>query len=780
MIDATRPAQKAIRTVIKAYMGTGLAQDSVTPSDGGDAATGIPAILRRAAADGCVLLENDGTLPLSPSSPIAVFGRCQLDWVHMGKGSGGDVNPPYLVNLVDGLDNLGVSYDHVLSEIYRVWCGDPKHGSDEGFWGHWPTGLPEMPVSATLARAAAATSRTAVVVIGRSAGEDQDLVPKPGSYYLSKGERALLDVVTDAFERTVVILDVCNLIDLSWIDAYEDRIGAVLVAWPGGMEAGNAVADVLYGRVCPSGRLTDAIARSLDDHPSNVTFGKPKSQEYDEGVFVGYRHLCTYRPYDVRYKLGHGLSYTSFSLETLMCKRSGSDVRVRLRVTNTGTYRGRETVILWCEPPRGVIEKPLLVVAGFAKTGEIDPGAYEEVEINVPLEDLVVFDTARRAFVLEQGDYRFRANETFVSKGMLDEDLVFDELVPICSKDVDLRSRILEHIYHLPTLSRHVGEAVSYEDVSTGRESLDVLIAQLSLAELEALTRGAGTMNSSLGAPGNAGVFGGITHDLQRRGIPTITCADGPSGARLARRCSLIPCATALASTWDIDLVRDLYALVGYETASAGVDVLLAPGMNLHRSPLCGRNFEYFSEDPVVSGHMASAVVRGLRSAGIEACPKHFVCNNQELDRNSLDVRVDERTLREVYLRPFAICMRESRPRLIMTSYNKVNGVWSHYNFDLVTTVLRDEWGFDGVVITDWWMQRSRSPEFPALRDNAYRVRAGVDVLMPGNMGRIIRGYRVHRSLLESLDKPDGITRAELQRTARRVLSLILTVKPVR
>ena len=223
--------------------------------------------------------------------------------------------------------------------------------------------------------------------------------------------------------------------------------------------------------------------------------------------------------------------------------------------------------------------------------------------------------------------------------------------------------------------------------------------------------------------------------------------------------------------------MRSLYALVGHEVAEAGVDVLLAPGMNLHRSPLCGRNFEYFSEDPVLTGHMASAVVEGLRSAGVDACPKHFACNNQERGRNTLDVRVDERTLRELYLRPFQICVRDAKPRLIMTSYNKVNGVWAHYGFDLVTTVLRGEWGFEGVVITDWWMQRSRSPEFPTLRDNAYRVRAGVDVLMPGNIGRVARGYRAHPSLLESLGKPDGITRAEIEACAARVLAFIMQPK---
>lgn len=781
MPSAQKSVRQATRDLIAALMSGRLPQDrlsqaSVRVKGEAQVSPQLCTLARRAAAEGCVLLENDGILPLSAGTNVAVFGRHQLDWVYMGHGSGGNVNPPYLTDLIDGLDDVGAKYDHVLAEMYRSWCSDHRHTLGSSVWGRWPQSLPEMPVSAQLAQAAAMSAHTAILVIGRASGESQDLKPAAGGYFLTDEERDLVDTVTEAFDNVVVVLNVCNVIDLAWVKDYES-IRAVLLAWPGGMEAGNAVADVLYGRVCPSGRLTSAIAHNLDEHPSSATFGATDTQEYTEGVFLGYRHLSTYRPFDIRYNLGHGLSYTTFSIETLLCKRSGPDVRAIVRVTNTGTLRGRDAVILWCEPPRGVIDKPLLLVAGFAKTTELDPGQSENLELIVPLEDLAVFDEERRSYVLEQGAYRFKTNDTFVGKGVLDEDLVFGELPPICSTNVDLRARIKEHLLEMRELPDRPEERIAFEDVLEGRESLDSLVSQLSPAELEALTRGAGTMNCPLGAPGNAGVFGGVTHDLRRRGIPTLTCADGPSGARLERPCSLIPCATALASTWDTQLVNDLYTLVGREASDASVDILLAPGMNLQRSPLCGRNFEYFSEDPIVCGNMAAAVVRGLRNAGVEACPKHFACNNQEHMRSTLDVCIDERTLREAYLRPFAICVREARPQLIMTSYNKINGVWSHYNYDLVTTVLREEWGFEGVVLTDWWMQRSRSPEFPALRDNAYRVRAGVDVLMPGNMGHLARGYRTHRSLLESLGSPDGITRAELQQTARRVLALLLALK---
>ncbi|MBR3314350.1 MAG: glycoside hydrolase family 3 protein [Atopobiaceae bacterium] len=757
MIPAKKLVGRAARAVIRTFTGSNLAQDSVAAEVEANTAPGMPALARQAAAEGCVLLTNDATLPLSPDAPIAVFGRRQIDWAHMGNGSGGDVNPPYLTNLLDGLEDVGARYDHVLAELYRSWCADPKHAKDPGFWGHWPHCLPEMTISHELARAAAADAEVALVVIGRTAGEDQDLAPEPGGYYLTSDEHELLQTVSEHFSHMVVVLDVCNIIDLSWMDLYAPKLSAVLIAWAGGMEAGNAVADVLYGRVNPCGRLTDAIALDLADHPSSATFGQTKRQEYTEGIFIGHRHFSTFAPNEMRFPLGHGLSYTSFSYEPLGCERHDMSIYLRIYVTNTGPRAGRDAIVAWCEAPRGLIQKPLTVVAAFGKTGELQPGESEEVTLVAELRDIASFDETRRAFVLERGAYLFRASDMLLGKVALDDDVTFEHLKPICSEDVDLRARILSHVERLEG---------SESDASA-----------LSLPELEALTRGAGTMNVSAGPTGNAGAFGGITPELQARGIPPVICADGPSGARLARRCSLLPCATALASTWDVDLVRSLYALVGHEVAEAGVDVLLAPGMNLHRSPLCGRNFEYFSEDPVLTGHMASAVVEGLRSAGVDACPKHFACNNQERGRNTLDVRVDERTLRELYLRPFQICVRDAKPRLIMTSYNKVNGVWAHYGFDLVTTVLRGEWGFEGVVITDWWMQRSRSPEFPTLRDNAYRVRAGVDVLMPGNIGRVARGYRAHPSLLESLGKPDGITRAEIEACAARVLAFIMQPK---
>ena len=311
-------------------------------------------------------------------------------------------------------------------------------------------------------------------------------------------------------------------------------------------------------------------------------------------------------------------------------------------------------------------------------------------------------------------------------------------------------------------------------DVKSGKVTMDEFVSQFDLTELEAISRGEGLMNSSFGAEGNAGTLGGVLPSLREKGIPAMTTTDGPSGIRLMASCSLLPCGTAIACTWNEELVKTLFEKVGEEMVDRGSDMLLAPGMNIHRNFLCGRNFEYYSEDPFISGKIASATVKGIQSRNLSACPKHFSCNNQELNRNHNDSIVSQRALREIYLKGFEICVKEAKPLNIMTSYNKINGVWSHYNYELCTTVLRNEWGYEGNVITDWWMRYAPSPEFPEMRDNAYRVRAQVDVLMPGGKTAVSNSASNDGSLTETYGKPDGMTLGELQRSAKNVLNYII------
>ena len=414
------------------------------------------------------------------------------------------------------------------------------------------------------------------------------------------------------------------------------------------------------------------------------------------------------------------------------------------------------------------------------------------------------YDEDISAYVIERGKYEFflgknvRDNDLIYSFEQTDEEIISQlaqssapieefEVMKACeesgkrvikqrtvrTREYDLGKRILEN---LPKAIPQTGDkGLKLSDVKSGDCTMEQFVAQLSNKELEAISRGDYVMNSPLGAKGNAGVFGGVLHSLRAKGVEPITTTDGPSGIRLSASCSLMPVGTLFACSFNPELVEEVYSAIAAEMKAKGSDVLLAPGMNIHRNPLCGRNFEYYSEDPYLAGKTAAAAVRGIQSRGASACPKHFACNSQEKRRNMNDSRLSERALREIYLKGFEICVKESEPKNIMTSYNRINSVYGHYNYELCTTILRDEWGYKGNVITDWWMKSERSSEFPSIRDQAYRVRAQVDVLMPGG-GRSKR-RRPDGTLLESLGKQGGITLGELQRTAINVLKAVIDIK---
>ena len=795
-----------VQRVVDWGMGNGLMQEELT-ADGHDMVTPqMAAMARRAGAEGCVLLKNDGTLPLKSGESVAVFGRCQLDWFYVGYGSGGDVHPPYRVNLMEGLGNAGVAVDQELAGIYASWCVSEDNKADHGWWGHWPMSHPEMPLEPAIVSAAAKRCETAVVVIGRAAGEDRENTLSKGSYYLTDEETAMLSTVTAHFCHTVVVLDIGSIMDLGWTKEYGEKLSAVLIAWQGGMESGNAVADVLTGAVNPCGKLADTVAMYYEDYPSSESFGGKEFNNYTEDIFVGYRYFETFAKDKVLYPFGYGLSYTTFEAKAMSLAQVNGTYTANVQVTNTGNTAGREVVMLRCNAPQGKLGKASGVLVAYGKTGLLQPGETEMLTLSFGERTLASFDDTGKtgfinAFVLEAGEYKFFLGDSYAGSITIDETRMVEQCEGVCDvKDpfarlvalekngrlvagkemlpngnVDLRQRILSRLPEEIPVTGDKGYKLS--DVAKEKISLDAFIAQLNDRELEALTRGEGCMGSSLGTAGNAGAFGGILPSLREKGILPVITADGPSGLRLKKYCALLPNGTALACTWDDRLVEELFTHIGREMIKQKVDIVLSPGMNIHRNPLCGRNFEYFSEDPLLTGKMAAAIVRGVQSQGVSCCPKHFACNNQETKRNTNDSRVSHRALREIYLRGFEIVVKEAKPNTIMTSYNKINGVWSHYNYDLATTVLRKEWGFGGVVITDWWMQKSKSPEFPGIRDNAYRVRAQVDVLMPGDMGHLNKKYKSDGTLLKTLGKPEGMTRAELQRTAKNVLRFILKIK---
>ena len=756
------------------------------------------ALCRETGAEGIVMLKNkDNVLPITEDRVVSVFGRVQNDYFYVGYGSGGDVKVPYKVSLMKGLRNNGkIKVNELLATTYEKWA--EANPVDDGFWGNWPMCYDEMPVDFSMARTAASMSDTAIVVIGRSAGEDRENKLEKGSYYLTDTEKQLLDSVTSEFKKVVVLLNCGGIMDMSEIDAYGDKISAILYVWQSGMESGNAIADVLSGDVSPSGKLTDTIAKCYADYPSSKDFGDRKYNNYTEDIYVGYRAFETFAKDKVLYPFGFGLGYTEFSVENIECKCDGKTLSVSADVKNIGDYAGKEVLQLYYEAPCGRLGKPARELVRFAKTNKLMPSESEKVTLSFDIEDMSSYDDEKEfAYILEKGTYKIYLGTDVRSASLCCEyeqetskivkrlkqasapAVGFDRIkfmngavqkYPVTTAKYNLKQIILDNLPE--TLPQTGDKGYKLADVKSGKITMQQFVAQLDLDELEAISRGDYVMNSPLGAAGNAGTFGGVLPSLREKGVPAATTTDGPSGIRINSGASLLPNATELACTWNPDLVEKLYSLVGKEMLRVGSDILLAPGMNIHRNPLCGRNFEYFSEDPYVTGVMASAFVKGVQSAGVSACPKHFACNNQETNRIYNDSRVSERALREIYLKGFEICVKTSNPQNIMTSYNKINGVWGHYNYELCIRILREEWGYTGNIMTDWWMRSSKSPEFPQIKDQAYRVRAGVNVLMPGGNRAGVR--KPDGSIKKGIAVENGLTVGELQQNAMHVLNFVM------
>lgn len=785
-----------------------VAQTSVAPgSEINESTAEMSQLCREIGSEGAVLLKNkNNVLPLSKGNVVSVFGRVQKDYFYVGYGSGGDVNAPYKVSLLEGLRKCkDITVNEELAGVYEKWI--KENPVNDGIWGNWPMCYDEMPVTSDLVSQASKKSDAAVIVFGRAAGEDRENTLTEGSYFLTKEETDLLDKVCNTFDKVVVLLDCGSIMDMSWAHKYDSKISAILYVWQSGMESGNTIADLLSGKTVPSGKLMDTVAKEYQDYPCAGNFGNKLVNEYYEDIFVGYRYFETFAKDRVLYPFGFGKGYTEFELGNVSVSDNNGSVTISVNVKNVGNrHSGKETVQVYVSAPQGVLGKPARALVAYEKTVLLAPGEEQTLNLEFNADDCASYDDSGAtghpyAYVLEKGEYgifvgtdvrsahqsaSFNVPELKVVKQCVQAaaplpENKFQRLEAKLSEDgkvkqvknvapvmkASLKQRILDN---LPVgVPQTENKGIKLIDVKKGKASMEDFVAQLSFDELEAISRGDYIMNSKLGPRGNAGTFGGVLPSLREKGVPAMVTTDGPSGIRLSSYCSLLPNGAVLACSCNRELITQLYVEMGKEMKDRGSDVLLAPGMNIHRSPLCGRNFEYFSEDPFVSGVTGACVVNGIQSQGVSACPKHFACNNQETNRIYNDSRVSERALREIYLKGFEICVKTSNPKNIMSSYNKINGVWGHYNYDLCTTILRGEWGYKGNVMTDWWMRAGESPEFPGTKKQAYRVRAQIDVLMPG--GPRFGRKKPDGSMKASYKAKDGITLGELQRSAINVLN---------
>lgn len=753
-------------------------------------------------SEGIVMLKNENNaLPLDTDKEVAVFGRIQFHYYKSGTGSGGMVNVTKVVNILDGLIDNGVKVNEKLLDIYRKWDKENPFDLGEG-WGGEPWSQKEMPLDEGLVKETAKSCETAIVIIGRTAGEEQDNRLEAGSYLLSDDEIEMLTVVREHFKKVVLLLNVGNIIDMTDINRIAPD--AVLYVWQGGMTGGKGTADVLTGKVSPSGKLPDTIAYKASDYPSDANFGREKNRDiYAEDIYVGYRYFETFAKENVLYPFGFGLSYTAFEIKTEKAEITEGAVKLSVSVKNIGSYKGKEVIEVYCEAPQGRLGKAARVLCGFEKTRELVPQEEQMVEIAVDIAKLASYDDSgvtgnKSCYVLEAGEYKFYVGSDVRSAEYAcsfeqGEDLVterltqslapvesFERIKPVCEggafsigreavpvSEVDESARRLEK---LPKEIAYTGDkGIKLWDVKNGKNTMDEFIAQLSDYDLSCIIRGEG-MGSPRVTAGTASAFGGVSENLNGFGIPAGCCSDGPSGMRLdcGTKAFSLPNGTMIASSFNKELTSELFAFMGLEMEANKVDCLLGPGMNIHRHPLNGRNFEYFSEDPFLTGKMAAAELKGMAGAGVTGTIKHFCANNRETNRHFIDSVVSERALREIYLKGFEIAVKEGGASSVMTTYGIVNGLWTAGNFDLNTVILREEWGFKGFTMTDWWANINVRGKEPDKTDLAAMARAQNDVYMV-----CPDGEKNDDNTLAALEN-GGIERCELQRNAANICGFLL------
>ncbi len=838
--------------------------------------------VRHMASECMVLLENDGTLPLSAekTKKVALYGKGARHTVKGGTGSG-DVNSRQVTNIEQGLLTGGTeilteawlrAYDEILAQAKKEYhAGIMKKSRETGispFALYWekPFSEPQEPLVQESDLYPEADA--AIYVLTRNSGEGWDRNNHPGDYALSSVELANIRKLADFYPKCIVLLNTGNIIDLTALLEIKG-INALLLVSQTGSVGGHVVADVLLGKSLPGGRLVDTWARDYFDYPSSFNFGHNNGdihdEYYDEGIYVGYRYFDTFGK-EVVYPFGYGKSYSSFSYEPVGFSADEKGISLQVKVTNTGdVYAEKDVVQLYVSAPKGSVEKPYQELKAFAKTSQLEPGASEIVALELQAEDLASYVPSRAAWILDSGEYWFRVGANSRStrifaclkvsrevvtcqvKNLFPDPLYCGAKVATWATDPgaipkageektqvllsaegvisienpfdedDVRktlraelpvekmvTRVVTYQENRPTLTDHRrGETLTLLDVQEKRATVEELVAQLSVEEMAYFCVGAfAKQEDYMGWAGSASVMApgaaADTWPLPQRKVPNLILADGPAGLRLLpifkttpegellpggecfgemhtdfgadlpedavtyyQYCTAIPIATALAQSWNMELVEEMGRIVGAEMQQFHVHLWLAPGMNIHRNPLCGRNFEYYAEDPLLSGKCAAADTRGVQSyPGQGTTIKHFCCNNLEDNRMFNNSHVEERTLREIYLKGFEIAVKEAQPYSIMTSYNLLNGTHTANSYELIQNVARDEWGFAGVVMTDWFTsqdQRSKNVEYQYTYSSSPAcIKAGNDWQMPGCQKNV-------EDIIEAVEKGQNLTLADLQ-----------------
>ncbi len=797
--------------------------------------------VRAGAPESMVLLKTDGSFPLERPGHLALYGAGARRTVKGGTGSG-DVNSRHVVTVEEGLEKAGFTittktwldaYDRIAEEHHQAFVAGIREQARQEGRPAIMVGMGAVEPAPDYDLPLDGGGEAAVYVLARDSGEGSDRSPQAGDVRLTASEVRDITALAAAHERFLLVLNVGGVVDLSPVA----DVANILLLSQLGAVTGDAFADVLLGRSYPSGRLSTTWA-AWEDYSTEGDFGEPDDTSYREGVYVGYRYFDSVGKVPI-FPFGHGLGYTTFSIGAPAVSASGSgisEITVKTTVTNTGAAAGKEVLQVYVSVPAGRLDQPYQALAGFAKTGELAPGATQEVTITVDLTDLASYDASRTATVLEAGDYVVRVGsssrdtvpaavvelaETAVVRQLHNVlgDPGFTDFRPASPVSVGAPADVPRLAVAAADLRREdtqlpVDLSGAIDEV---RRLSDEKLAYVVLGQYE----DSADRQSVVGQASQTLVGAAGQTTTRVEGLPSLVMADGPAGLRLAPQvgedaegrfplgealgglfaelmdeesvvalggevgadtervpertfeqyATAIPIGTAVAQSWNPDLAESYGDLVGAEMDHFGAHLWLAPAFNLHRSILCGRNFEYLSEDPLLAGRVAVGITRGVQShPGRGVTVKHLAFNNQETNRFNSNSRVSQRAARDLYLRSFEIVVREAQPRAVMTSYNLVNGVHTSESAELLETILRQEWGFVGLVMTDWVVRAMTRTDLTYPRATAAAtIKAGNELFMPGC-------EEDRQDILAALHgQPESgvsLTRAELEKQAARVVRM--------
>jgi beta-glucosidase-like glycosyl hydrolase len=825
-------------------------------------------IARDLAGECMVLLENNGVLPLKSKQSIALFGNGVRKTIQGGTGSG-SVNVRSFTTIEQGLEEAGFEittkewldkndkhYEKLLKE-YQEWLQNEseKTGMPQFLIGFsHPFEEPDA-VEVTDGDLENNNSSISIYVISRNSGEGSDRKCKAGDYLLGKNEIQAIRKLSESSKKLIVVLNIGGVMQLTEVKELQGVDAVVLMGQLGNI-GGNALVDLLSGKVNPSAKLADTWAYKYSDYPSSSEFshnnGNVDDEYYKDGIYVGYRYFDSFKVKPL-YPFGYGLSYTTFAINTTEVSQIQDKIQVKLNVENTGaTYAGKEVVQVYLSKTQNGLDKPYQELVAFSKSDLIIPNENQNMTLSFPVSLMASYCEEKACYIIENGKYILRvgnssANTIAVATLVVEKDIVVEKCNNILSIDCDMaqikpegvsieeatqykliiddtkiQTKVNSYQQERKEITNNVTEKITIEDVIAKKYTLDEMVAQLTVKEMAELCVGTERSddNSVIGAasynvPGAAGDTSSILKES--RAVKNLILADGPAGLRLQphfvtdkdgnilkggegfngtflpfenvpedavhyyQYCTAIPIGWSLAQSWNTDLLNKAGQIIGEEMEKFNIDLWLAPAMNIHRNPLCGRNFEYFSEDPLLTGKIAGAIINGVQKNKSKGTViKHFAVNNQEENRYFVNAHVKERVLREIYLKGFEIAIKEVQPLSVMTSYNLLNGTHTANNYDLIQKALRDEWGFEGFVMTDWYTSQHSpaimgdgEPKYP-ISSSVGCIKAGNDIQMPGckqNVDDIIEAVTTG-------NEKDGytITLADLQFNAKNILKVIAKI----